>query len=219
MSTPNLTQEQIQKIRVSFTKFDSDGNGTLDKKELRLVLEDTLNRKLTDNLFSMYLELQFNASDKDFNGVIDFNEFCSLYSKIYLNPELPISMRAKPGAAPYKHLETGDNAPKVKHVTVELTEAEIEEARVVFQKYDKDNSGTIDRSELKELVKESLTRKMGDILVNRLVDSNMQLADKDGSGAIDFNEFIAIYGKLVNPVQSSPIPGAVVLPGLVPPKK
>ena len=34
-------------------------------------------------------------------------------------------------------------------------------------------------------------------MVERFVDSQMQLADKDGSGSIDFDEFLLVYNKMV----------------------
>eukprot|EP01133_Synstelium_polycarpum_P010254 gene10254-11956_t len=209
MSAVTLTPEQISTIRVSFDKFDVDKNGTLDKVELRKVLEDTLKRKLTDHLFSMYLELQFNASDKDFNGVIDFNEFCSLYSKIHINPELPIHMGAKHGAQWKAALESGANAPKLeKQEAIQLNEAEIEEARAQFAKYDANKSGTIDRAELTLLLRETIAKRMGDMMMKRLVDGHMQLADKDGNDEIDFNEFIAVYKKIL----SASMPGMAAAP-------
>lgn len=43
-----------------------------------------------------------------------------------------------------------------------------------------------------------MTKKMGPAMVERFVDAQMQLADKDGSGSIDFDEFLAVYNKLVS---------------------
>ena len=69
-------------------KFDKDGNGTLDKDELRSLLEETLKRKITDKMMDSYVELQFSAEDKNSNRLIELDEFISLYSKIYLDPEV-----------------------------------------------------------------------------------------------------------------------------------
>eukprot|EP01132_Coremiostelium_polycephalum_P001956 gene1956-2395_t len=203
-----LTTEQL---RQNFDKFDVDKNGTLDKVELRKVLVDTLKRPVNDHLFNMYIELQFNASDKDFNGVIDFNEFQSLISKIN---DLPIHLKPKEDSTQSpsnSRLESGENAPKVKKEEFTLQEADIAEARRQFDKYDLDKSGTIDRSELKNLLKETVAKRMGDMMVSRLVESHMQLADKDGSGTIDFDEFLIVYAKTINQTV-----GAVPMPGLVP---
>ncbi|GAM23340.1 hypothetical protein SAMD00019534_065150 [Acytostelium subglobosum LB1] len=195
-ATP-LTPEQLTTIRTVFDKFDKDKSGTLDKVELRGVLEETLKRKVSDMLFNKYLELQFNDSDKNFNGVIEFEEFASLYSKIHLNPELPIHMGYKKSPEVHHTLETGANAPKVVHQEVVLTDAELAEARVAFDKYDANKSGTIDRTELAQLLRATIAKRVGEMMMTRLVDSHMQLADKDNSGEIDFNEFIVIFKKVL----------------------
>eukprot|EP01111_Echinosteliopsis_oligospora_P015688 TRINITY_DN627_c0_g1_i1.p1 TRINITY_DN627_c0_g1~~TRINITY_DN627_c0_g1_i1.p1 ORF type:complete len:240 (+),score=71.02 TRINITY_DN627_c0_g1_i1:67-786(+) len=191
-----LTSYQESEIRQAFDKYDDDKNGTISKAELRLLLDETLHRKVSDRLFGSYLELQFNATDKDFNGVIDFDEFKSLYSKVFLNPELPISMKPKAGAKPAP-LESGTNSPKLKRQESILSEDDIADARVQFKKYDKDGSGTIDREELKELLLVTMGKKMSAMMVQRMVDAQMQLADKDGSGEIDFDEFLTVYNKII----------------------
>jgi len=208
-----LTEAQKKDIRAAFDKQDVDKNGTLSKQELRAVLENTLHRKISDRLFDSYLQLQFHASDTDFNGVIDFNEFCSLYSKIYLNPELPISLKPKEGSSHNVTLETGENAPKIKKEEVALSEGEIAEAKAQFKTYDKDNSGTIDKAELGELLVHVMGKKMAPAMVQRFVSAQMQLADKDGSGEIDFNEFLGVYSKLVNNAAGGPAVG-VAMPGM-----
>ncbi len=55
---------------------------------MRKVLEETLKCKISDKMMDSYVDLQFSATDKNFNGVIEFDEFISLYSKIYLDPEV-----------------------------------------------------------------------------------------------------------------------------------
>ncbi|EFA79377.1 putative importin subunit alpha A [Heterostelium album PN500] len=197
-SSATLSDEQMQMIRVSFDKFDTDKSGTLDKFELRKVLEETLKRKISDVLFNRYIEIQFQISDTNFNGVIDFDEFVSLYKKIHINPELPIHLQAKQSPEVHRTLETGDGAPKVESKVITLTDAEMVDAQAQFKKYDKDNSGKIDRQELADLLRETIAKKMGNLMMNRLVDSHMQLADKDNSGEIDFDEFIIIYKKILS---------------------
>eukprot|EP01112_Ceratiomyxa_fruticulosa_P016555 TRINITY_DN5021_c0_g1_i1.p1 TRINITY_DN5021_c0_g1~~TRINITY_DN5021_c0_g1_i1.p1 ORF type:complete len:220 (-),score=55.61 TRINITY_DN5021_c0_g1_i1:69-728(-) len=211
-----LTPEQVKKIRAAFDKADTDHSGTLSKQELRSVLEETLARKISDQLFESYLKLQFRATDKDFNKVIDFNEFCSLYSKIYINPELPISMKPKEGS-PSVRLESGVGSPKIKKDDLTLTPEEEAEARAEFRKYDADGSGTIDKQELRALVVASLSKKMGEGMINRLVDSHMQLADKDGSGSVSVEEFLVLWAKLHK--AGSPSVGSPVIMGMPMPMK
>eukprot|EP00026_Physarum_polycephalum_P016314 Phypoly_transcript_17194.p1 GENE.Phypoly_transcript_17194~~Phypoly_transcript_17194.p1 ORF type:complete len:257 (+),score=54.55 Phypoly_transcript_17194:84-773(+) len=219
-----LTPQQEADIRKSFNKIDTDKNGSISKQELRALLDETLHRKITDKLFAAYLDLQFHATDKDFNKVIDFEEFKSLYAKIYINPELPIALMPKDGSKSTL-LETGANSPKIQKQENVLTEADIAEARAAFDKFDKDKSGTIDRNELKELLLSSMNRKMAPGMVERFVDAQMQLADKDGSGAIDFDEFLAVYNKMVanasagGSLQKAPSLPGMAIPGVAPRKR
>jgi len=85
-----LPEGERNRLMGLFRSFDKDNSGTLDKGELKGLLEASLNRPVSDMLLNRYIDLQFSASDKDFNGVIDFPEFCSLYSKIHNNPEVII---------------------------------------------------------------------------------------------------------------------------------
>jgi Ca2+-binding EF-hand superfamily protein len=197
-----LSPAQRAEILAKFKKHDKDNSGTIDKVEFRALLEESLGRKLSDLLFSKYLDLQFHATDKDFNGHIDFAEFASLYSKIYTNPELPIGMGSSGpgsgfGSGKQRPLETGANAPKVeKKPELILSSEEVEAARQKFKEFDKDNSGTIDKSELKALLMATSTgKKMSPTMVERYVAVQFSLWDKDKSGSIDFNEFQAVYAK------------------------
>jgi len=58
----------------------------------------------------------------------------------------------------------------------------------VFKKYDKDNSGTINSSELKELCYD-----LGYYLNADEIHTTLQILDKDGGGNIDFGEFLQFW--------------------------
>jgi len=223
----SLSPAERSRIKAKFDKYDADGNGTLDKGEFRQLLEETLNRKISDNLFDRYLNIQFQLSDADFNGVIDFQEFCSLYAKIYTNPELPISMGYK-GVSKNVVLEDGSNAPKIEKVQeTTLNEEELAACRAKFEKFDADNSGTIDAAELKELLKETMGKKMSEMMIKRYVDMQLNLWDKDDNGQIDFDEFTLLYAKMytakegtatAGPNVGMPLPGmGMPMPGMAKP--
>ena len=57
---------------------------------MRSLLEETLKTKITDKMMDSYVNLQFSAEDKNFNGLIEMDEFISLYSKIYIDPEVQL---------------------------------------------------------------------------------------------------------------------------------
>ena len=57
--------------------------------------------------------------------------------------------------------------------------------RRVFALFDKDNSGEIDKKELKHIFVE-----LGRYMPEEQVERVMELADKDGSGTLNYEEFI-----------------------------
>ena len=79
---------------------------------------------------------------------------------------------------------TGEAQPTV------ATAEELEKLRRVFQKIDEDGSGTIEATELKDMLE-----MMGQQPTDHQINTMLQLADKDNSGSIDFDEFCMIYGK------------------------
>jgi Ca2+-binding EF-hand superfamily protein len=193
-----ITDADRARLKPLFEQYDTDKSGTIDKTELRNVIEASLKTKVTEKLMQKYLDAEFNRHDKDGSGSIDFEEFCELYSKLYLDPELPIVVSADQYADVERStaLETGENAPKVERREVTMTAAQKQEALEKFDVYDKDKSGEIDKEELMALLKDSMGNKMGPKILERFVDAQFQLGDTDGSGTIDKPEFIELYAKL-----------------------
>jgi len=77
-----------------------------------------------------------------------------------------------------------------------LTEEERRRAIELFNKYDMDNSGKIDENELKNLIKEHMGPKVSNMIINRFVETNINLGDKDEDRLIDQEEFMIIFKKL-----------------------
>ena len=61
----------------------------------------------------------------------------------------------------------------------------MDEIYATFQLFDQDNSGSIDKEELGELFK-SLGQNYTDAELNEMIEE----IDDDGSGSIEFNEFL-----------------------------
>lgn len=70
-----------------------------------------------------------------------------------------------------------------------LSEAEKDRARAVFDKFDKDKSGTIDMWELRDALRELGQEPTVDELVEIIAE-----IDTDENGVIDFNDFIQLVG-------------------------
>ena len=72
----SLTQEEVDACGIAFNKFDADGSGTIDRQELRAVLEAMGQTPTEEELFQMIAEC-----DKDCSGDIDFHEFLDMIER------------------------------------------------------------------------------------------------------------------------------------------
>uniref|UniRef100_L2G7Q7 Calmodulin n=2 Tax=Colletotrichum gloeosporioides species complex TaxID=2707338 RepID=L2G7Q7_COLFN len=74
-------------------------------------------------------------------------------------------------------------------VKVQVGDAE-EELKNAFKVFDRDGSGTISAEELRHVLK-----SLGENMTNAEIDEMIQMADKNGDGTIDYDEFASIMMK------------------------
>jgi len=68
----NLKEYLCSVLRPSFNKYDVDGNGTLQRSEIKKFLTDFHESATDDEVKTLFIKY-----DKDNNGDVDFDEFCS----------------------------------------------------------------------------------------------------------------------------------------------
>ena len=66
-----IDEDDLADIREAFNLFDKDADGTIEKEELKKVLND-LGRSISDEELQDMIE----DVDADGDGLIDFDEFC-----------------------------------------------------------------------------------------------------------------------------------------------
>eukprot|EP01123_Difflugia_compressa_P005154 TRINITY_DN1675_c0_g1_i1.p1 TRINITY_DN1675_c0_g1~~TRINITY_DN1675_c0_g1_i1.p1 ORF type:complete len:256 (-),score=62.44 TRINITY_DN1675_c0_g1_i1:164-931(-) len=180
MSTAD-EEKRRSKLRKIFDRADEDGNGSLDKKEVRHLIRRVFRSSNVDfnsKFLSKYTELHFNAKD---GKAMSFEEFMLLYDKLMTDPDIPEEM--KNGA---KATET-EKLTKQQDELPPLTEEQRETYRQTFDMFDADKSGAIDADELGAVMK-----KLGVNLKSNDLKKMIKVVDIDGNGEIDFNEFLVM---------------------------
>eukprot|EP01124_Arcella_intermedia_P017571 TRINITY_DN2433_c0_g1_i1.p1 TRINITY_DN2433_c0_g1~~TRINITY_DN2433_c0_g1_i1.p1 ORF type:complete len:220 (+),score=44.98 TRINITY_DN2433_c0_g1_i1:635-1294(+) len=194
-----------------FKKYDKDQSGYLDETELLQVVKDAFNQSVSPAVIARHTKTLIYKHDKDRSGQIEFEEFVTLYSKLLDDPELPIELRVKVQQADnqYNPEASGHKFVRPEYV---FTEKEKTDAIELFKKYDKDNSESIEKNELKELLKAKMGPRTSEGILNRYVESGFDEFDKDKSGSISLTEFMALYKKLYCNPSKPPVGGMMAIP-------
>ncbi len=77
---PKFSEERKKEMLIFFKKYDKDNSGFLDRKELRLALNE-LNKFFKEiglGLTIDELEDMMNKADKNGDGRVDYNEFINI---------------------------------------------------------------------------------------------------------------------------------------------
>eukprot|EP00929_Paragymnodinium_shiwhaense_P010041 TRINITY_DN11450_c0_g1_i6.p1 TRINITY_DN11450_c0_g1~~TRINITY_DN11450_c0_g1_i6.p1 ORF type:complete len:877 (-),score=255.27 TRINITY_DN11450_c0_g1_i6:603-3233(-) len=160
------SNEHHQKTR--FEWFDKDKNGYLNMVEISMLLADVgcspHNRKEQIEIAEL-----IQGVDEDGNGEIDFREFQVLSQRI---SERLKSMRFEEDIA--FALELG------------FTETQLRDLREVFDSIDEDGSEKLSASE----VRMGLARMNNKKVSAHAFDAAFNVLDTDGSGELDFSEFL-----------------------------
>eukprot|EP01051_Picozoa_sp_SAG22_P004927 SAG22_NODE_279_length_13134_cov_7.532561_1_plen_940_part_00 len=117
--------------RQAFAKYDADGSGSISKEEVGAVLAD-----MGIEVHGAYAEGVWKAHDDNGDGFLDVNEFDSFMTALKLQAE-----RQQP--------PTSTPIPATSSVPDHPVEAWVKES---FQKYDVDNSGTISKAEVIQVI-------------------------------------------------------------------
>ncbi|CAC5415574.1 FGFR10P [Mytilus coruscus] len=81
--THDLTSKQLEDAHQKFEYYDKDGNGEIDKDELRDLFID-LFPSFNRNMLDRYVNDEFRAADKNFSSSISFDEFIDMYKRLFL---------------------------------------------------------------------------------------------------------------------------------------
>lgn len=173
----NVPLEWIMSARDIFDRYDLTGDGKLDLEEFELLLRSMLKEQYS-NVKEMPREL-FARADRSADGEIDFSEFLQWFTMhAFLE-----KMLMPPAQQKVRGLARKWEIPLdvVEHIHKE------------FCRYDTDSSGSIEYEEFKKLLYTLLKIPTGLDLPNSRVVAFWKEIDIDGSGYVDFEEFLSWY--------------------------
>lgn len=175
------------KARTLFAKYDTDGNGSIDKEELESIFKE-LGHKPSPELM--------RKIDPDGSGNISFMEFVNAFD---IWSEILSQQGDKASEKEYK----GNKVPGISlqifffwiefPSKVRLTQEQIEKARHTFSKYDEDRDGQISSQELRFILSGLLEGLCSVSQAEEKAEMLMGIIDADGDGNITFMEFLKGY--------------------------
>jgi len=77
-----------------------------------------------------------------------------------------------------------------------LERNEVDECYARFVSFDKSRTGSINKDELKDCLRDCVGNKMDQGLIDRVANMHMQTLDREGKGHIPFPKFIELYSQL-----------------------
>lgn len=166
-----------------FAKYDSDGSGELESHEVPAILEETwkvmgLNKKASQHEVESYLKMV----DEDKDGKISFNEFFEIIKKT-CGGLANIQRQASSGG-----MTPGGTTPGTRTMRDIIRDS--------FKKFDTDNSGFIEDSEVLALLRD-LYNTLG--MKRQITEDDAQYyikkLDANGDGKISCEEFEGLFLK------------------------
>ena len=149
----DLTQEQIDDYKEAFNMFDKDGNGSINLKEIGIVM-----RSLGQNPTEMELENMISEVDEDKSGSIEFNEFLVMMNKKMADSKEEDSM-AIPFNLMDKDMKDSINSTDFKNFMSSLGEKmeNIELIDQIFLEYSSHGDGNLSMDEFQKLMQTQTT--------------------------------------------------------------
>jgi len=143
----SLNEELVLEFREAFRLFDNDGDGTINSKELGVVM-----RSMGQNPTESELLEMINEVDVDGNGIIDFPEFLAMMAKKLRGMDTEGELRAS-----FRVFDRDGNgsisAAELRHVVTNLGEKLTdEECDEMICDADKDGDGSIDYEEFVKMM-------------------------------------------------------------------
>ena len=185
----NLSQQQINYAMELFKKHDKNRNGMLSKEEFLAFEKELLSNEVQPELVNKIAIKNFeHITEGKRNAQITKDDFLTFFEDIFGEERSQVAEILK------------ESAP------LDVSTNDLKGALELFEKYDLDGNGSLDKEEFYQL-KEELNPEMSKLLIRYLVEKQYLKIKGEESGAISKQEFLDNYRTLLTrSVESSPRP-------------
>lgn len=184
---PRLEQMSQQELdtylRTIFRQADADGNGYLDSKEFMNLLQNS-QLQLSRSAIRRIME----EADLDHNGKIEYREYAPVIIDI-----IETTNQIQDALVDNEELELQCWEAAQNMVLGGMQRKDLEQAaKGIFEAYDIDGSGALDRQEFAECLR---SLDMG--LTKKEIQYTMAHIDVNGDGKVDYAEFLPLWIDIV----------------------
>ena len=158
-----LDHDQIDSLKKGFDGFDKEGGGTITQTTMQMILKSMGVECKKDDMDTYSADV-----DEEGSGKFSFIMFCSVKNMFNASQ---FSTQSFQVAAKFM-IEDDEEQMK-------------EELKEAFRLYDKEGQGFITNEVLKEIL-----REIDNTLTEEDLDGIVEEVDEDGSGTMDFDEFV-----------------------------
>jgi Ca2+-binding EF-hand superfamily protein len=187
-SNKNMLQkieQQWGNLRKAFRAIDKDSSGTIDEKELGMLLDRFNIRDATaKEIMSKY--------DKDGNGSIDYHEFMDVFATKLVTPTgKKKAERAVRRLSMEERTDRKQNLTEAAKLVIELFKVKLQELGGThalakwFRAFDEDQNGQIKHEEFQRICEHFDMR-----LADETIRDVLQSFDVDHDGALEYDEFV-----------------------------
>eukprot|EP00440_Ansanella_granifera_P019479 gb/GFBE01021159.1/.p1 GENE.gb/GFBE01021159.1/~~gb/GFBE01021159.1/.p1 ORF type:complete len:495 (+),score=109.41 gb/GFBE01021159.1/:1-1485(+) len=163
-----------------FQAVDNDGNGAINREEFNNALRRRCSMDADEEVAEHLVEAQWKRIDRDGSGQIEFEEYLLWALSAKFSEEL---------------LVTSEDARRMRQIAreLELRLPEVERLKSIFDMFDVDGSGGIDKQEFAAVVMKLMQITDSSDLLPSVLTRYWREADINNDGAICFEEFLGWY--------------------------
>jgi Ca2+-binding EF-hand superfamily protein len=177
-----LTVSTLQEAWKEFERYDRDGSGQLSTHEFNEQLKSKLKLKAGQEMPKHLAMSTWLDADQDGNGALDFEEYLLWRQRHNFAEEIILD---DPMQKRIRELAREHGLPIV----------EVEDTCKIFERFDEDRSGVIEKSEFKRLLVALLKGKSLSDMPEKRLDRYWNEIDVDQSGTVTLDEFVLWYMK------------------------